>query len=333
MPGYQSWDGERQNRIAQSSVPVEIYVPVGDNSAVNILSAYASTSMTSLQTIDGLTDAQIAVSHIIDAANIGLHLGLGIPTGKKELSQESFVAAQQISRDYFNFRAASYGQGFSVSPGLSWAIPLTAKIVGGAGFAWQYHGAYRPIKDMPLEYQPGSEILVTAGLEFAFGLTGTLSLDGVINFYDADMLGDNELYQSGSKVILTAIFEKTQRFDRFRSSVSFRGRGKDKLRTVFSSQLQEEQERSNQNLLQLEALWQKRIGNSLDIGPIGDLRVYDETRDLRAITEAGGGIFGSLRMSPSMSLPVHAKIYRGWVSGGQSFSGIDLMLGLNYRLL
>src|SRR4030042_3523372 len=111
-----------------------------------------------------------------------------MPTGRKKLSMDEFITSYQISLNQYNFAVPNFGQGFNLAPGISWARPLKANIVFGAGISYQYRGPFEPFAGMSGKYDPGDEILLTGGLDFRLTETSTFSTDMIWNSYGADRL-------------------------------------------------------------------------------------------------------------------------------------------------
>ena len=90
MPLYQSWTFTEQSKVAEISIPLLLYFPMGRNLNIFLRGSQAKISG-DVTSLSGITDTQLAVSYYLEAANLIFNVGLNFPNGKKELTAEEFI--------------------------------------------------------------------------------------------------------------------------------------------------------------------------------------------------------------------------------------------------
>lgn len=199
-PTYQQFEDENQT-LTQWSAPLAVVIPFQDRWQMTLQGSGASTGGDNLQTLSGLADVRAALSYAqpVGDGSVIFSANVNAPTGKEELSREEFTTATLLSQNFYRFRVPSYGQGFGVGTGLTWAVPVTESIVLGIGGSVRYNGSYQPLLGQQEEYDPGEEGRLTAGVDVQLGRLSALSADVSVVTYGTDTLGESEQFQAGNQ--------------------------------------------------------------------------------------------------------------------------------------
>ena len=120
MPNFQMWSIESNYDISEISFPIMVYFPISRKFNLSLRSNQANIAG-DVNTLSGLADTQLSCSYHLENAHLVFNVGLNLPSGKKELTVTEFQTSSQIAYSYFNFKVPGFGQGFNVSPGISWA--------------------------------------------------------------------------------------------------------------------------------------------------------------------------------------------------------------------
>lgn len=132
-------------------------------------------------------------------------LGVNVPTGNSQHSNDEAIVASLLSTDLLGFREASWGRGFAVTSSVAVARTFGSFGLGLAG-AYSMRGKFKPSDDQAdLEYQPGSEARVRLGLDRNFG-NSTLTLGGTFISYTDDQAGGRNLFKAGNRVQFDASY-------------------------------------------------------------------------------------------------------------------------------
>lgn len=213
---YQMWRIQgSEYTVTQVAFPMILYVPLRDRFSLTVTHIPALSQWGRDYKIRGLSDTWVQGTFLSGNEKWMLNLGMGVPTGKTRLNNSEMVLSQSIiSQDMFRFRLPIYGQGFCLKAGGAFAYPVMEKLVLGIGGQYLMHTAYHPIqysyffrsgnaileKTADIQYKPGNETTVQAGLDFSPGENTKFMLDGVFTHYDKDILENTKTYGSGAKI-------------------------------------------------------------------------------------------------------------------------------------
>ncbi len=319
---YQKWTNENDNNVSQFSIPVFAVIPVNENFSVNLRGTQANTSSSVFEDLNGFTDSQAELNYFLPDYNLVFNLGVSLPTGKTELSLEEFLISGQLSLDFYNFQASNFGQGLGFAPGVSWAYQVNSNLVLGLGAAYQVNGAYKPLEGMAVEYDPGDEFLMTVGADYLINTTTSIAADFLFNTYGEDKLGNLSFFQPGNKIVTSLLFQKFIGFDELSISGRYRSRGQSRLATLTAE---------TPDNFAGKVLYKRRISSSVILGILGEARFYEEaTNNGNSVQEYGFGLAPRYALNDKTTVPVLFQYFLGNISGGQSFDGFDLRVGLNY---
>ncbi len=332
---FQTWSLGDSSRISEFSIPVSIYFPVNSRFSVSAFLAQASTSGEisgfSLQKLNGISDAQFSLNYYLEDKNVLFSLGGGLPVGKKELSLDEFATSVIVSQNAFNFQVPIFGQGFNLSPGLTWAKPLNEKTVLGLGASYQLKGAYLPIKDMPDNYDPGDEVLLTGGLDYQVSDVEALSFDLTVNLYGKDKVGDMEVYKSGTKIMAATQYKKYIGHDLLWWFGRFRNRAKSDIYATVATSASVKTQRDE---FESVGMYRKRLNPKTSLTYTAEARYFFKTDAIASAYQAGVGILPETQVSPNTRLQGRLKLFVGKENSmppeGETVVGFEVGAGIEY---
>ena len=239
-PAYQSLTQGEQT-ITQLSVPLEAYLPLGRKGGLSLRTAWAQVQGDGLADLSGLTDAQGYLSFYqpLGRGSVVVGLGVNLPSGQRELTRDEFATQVLLSRNEYDFQTSSFGLGLGLSPGLTVAVPLGEAVVVGIGGAYQYHGAFEPLENMPEAYKPGDELLVTGGLDIRLTQALSWAADVTYTTYRPDEVGEAEVFEAGNKLVGAAQLRYRSRTVQSWLYARYRSRAKNSLAAADSALVEE----------------------------------------------------------------------------------------------
>lgn len=323
MATAQVWETDADRYFGEVSMPIALRIPLGERASLSMRGAGAAAEGTNSTRVTGMTDVQAAVTYRLDVEDAVLLLSLGanLPSGKRELTNEEFATAFKLSRNLFRFREPSFGQGFNVAPGFMVALPLNDRIAVGGGVSYQLKGAYRPLESFADDYDPGDELLLTAGVDVRLHQTTYLSSDVTYTRYGRDRLGDEEAFGPGDKVVFTTQFQHQWSVHEVWLLGRFRSRAPSEV--PVDGMLVEEADKTIPD--QFEAFGHL----SFRFGPAtlrlrGEGRFFGATPTTDAQRVLGIGLEPAFHLSSSVTIPLRTMYYGGDFTGGELGLGMTL---------
>ncbi|MFH1942508.1 MAG: hypothetical protein ABIL68_10425 [bacterium] len=327
-PLYQTWSDDGGNTLSETSMPIYVYKPLGRNTSMGLLGGGATVGSEFSSELGGLIDTQIDFNYYIESSKIVLHSSVNLPTGKRKLSLEEFETSYLISLNMYNFQIPGFGQGLNISPGLSWAKPMSENVVLGLGASFQYRGAFQPFADMTGLYDPGDEILLTGGLDFRLNETSTFSADVIFTSYGKDKLDGDVSFQSGNKIVINAQFRLYHNhnelwlFGRYRS--------KDKNKIAIAGGMHEEDEKTIPDQVEFMGRYRMLMQKRIYVSVVADGRFFNETKVFNVVNIFGLGLTVEFPVSNGMSVPIRLKYFTGKIENGPTLSGLEFGVGLDW---
>jgi len=338
-PAYQRWSVEGDNQFSEFSIPIQIYFPFSRNWSVTLLGNQASakgealldSSSTirgqALPKLSGLADTQLSVRYFLETMNLALDLGLNLPSGKSELELQEFRTSAELSANIFDFQVPNFGQGFNVSPGLTWAVPVRDNLVFGLGASFQYKGSFKPVAGLIDDFDPGDEVLFTGGLDLRLNETTTLSSDLIFTLYGTDKIGDTEIFAAGNKLVANAQFRKYFDFNELWLFVRYRRSAKNELARVGVG-LIPEAKKTTPDQIEIMGHYQARFTRRFSMRFLAEGRIYQDTPAFEGVKLFGGGLTPIFLASANFQLLGHFKFLTGSFDGGDKLSGLEIGVGM-----
>jgi len=325
IPLFQHWSIGNDMSFSQLGFGFAAYAPLSQDLGISLQTSHVSTSG-DLASLSGIADAKLSLNYHIENPGLVLSCCVNLPTGKSGLTQDEFETSLLISNDVFDLQIPNVGQGLTVQPGIAWATSLGDKFSMGAGASYQYRAKYKPLADYG-DYDPGDEVFLTAGVDFRPGETSTFAADVVFTTYGADKLDGEDVFASGSKIAANAQFRKS--FSQHELLISTRYRSLSPGQIGIAGTLVPEEEKVFPDLLDISARFCLRVSNSLVVAFRADGRFYQQTAStLSGVNLFGVGLAPEITVSPSIMIPIRAKVQFGRLENGESLIGTELGLGI-----
>ncbi len=327
-PQYQSWSADGLS-YSEISTGIGQYYPLSRTASVSVRTAHAATGGDPAS-VSGLADIQLSGSYHLERYHMIFGLGLNIPSGIKEMTQEEFETSVLFSNTLFDFRIPTFGQGLTLNPSAVWAFPVNDNLVIGAGASYQYRGAFKPVKEFE-EFDPGDEVLLTGGVDARLNESNTVSLDLIFSFYGSDKLGSAEIFSAGTKFVARGRWGKSFGTNEFAVDVLYRTFAREEV--ALGSVLVQGEESLVPSQFELIASYQFAIRKSTRMRLSAGGRFYQETP--AAFTGASLFVLGAdpeFTLSQSIRIPVHFRLQAGSVKGGANLTGFDLGAGVKIAL-
>jgi len=327
LSSYQLWQSDNDD-ISEFSIPIQLYYPFSRSLSFSISGQQANASGDKYTTLSGISDTQLNLSYYLESVNIVVNSGINLPSGKKELTLKEFEISRILSLSYYNFRLPGFGQGLNLNFGATWAFPVSRNVVIGVGGSYQFKGSYKPLSDMEFDYNPGDEVLLTAGLDMAISRITSVSVDGIFTSYSSDKYNDIEIFRAGNKLTLALQFKHYIGYNNLFIYLRYRTRSKNSLPVVGS--LIDEAEKSIPNNFDLNAYYKFRMSNNFKLAILSTGRFYQASSLNDGVSIYGGGLSAEYLFNNNWSVLTNLKYYVGSYTNSDDFSGIEFLVGLSY---
>ncbi len=325
MPYYQRWSVRDNFDFSEFSTSVSLYVPAGREWSLLLRGLPASVNG-DVTRLSAFTDTQLGLSYHVENPDIVFTLGVNLPTGKKELTQDEFGTSIILSNSVFNLQVPNFGQGLNISPGLVYATPLSDDLVLGLGISYQYKGSYKTLANYD-DYNPGDEVVVTGGFDVRLEEATNLSADIVVTTYGTDKLGSDDVLSPSTKIAVNAQLLKGLGSDMLTLFGQFLLKGTSKF-TVGNLMI-DEVDKIEPNRFDLQGRYAARLSERFIMALIVEGRLYESTE----VNFAGKNMFGvgfdsDILLSKSLTLPVKMKYQTGALKDGTTLSSVSGGVGL-----
>jgi len=197
---------EEGNTLEQWSSHLWISAPIGRRTQVWAQSRVAGASATNRRSFDGWGDTQVGATAAWTVAQGSLvgSLRINLPSGRQNLRADQLDTSVLLGQPAFGADVASLGQGWNVTPGLTWAVPVGDRLMLGIGGSFRYLGGYVPLEGASEMYTPGNEVLLNAGLDVRLEPETAVSFDVAYTRYGTDEFDGVETVEPGNRWTLTA---------------------------------------------------------------------------------------------------------------------------------
>lgn len=197
-------DGSELESISLLSLPFEARAELASNVSLTARGAWAQGRVawrdgTEME-LSGPTDTELRLSWELARRAIRVELLGYLPSGKTTHDAEEAVVAGIIAADLLPFRISNWGSAGSVGMSVSGARRF-GKVGAGAAVAYRVSGDFDPVQDQQFVYEPGDELQVRLGLDYALTRSQKLSLALSYRSYEADIANETNLFQTGDRMI------------------------------------------------------------------------------------------------------------------------------------
>ena len=225
---YQRYTDDGED-ISEVSMPLGIRVPIGNNIALGLQTNYASVSGSDIETVSGIGDVQAIASYFqpVGVGSLVLSIGFNATTGNSALTFDELRTSTLAGQTAYDLRVPTFGQGLRVAPAVTYAFPVGERVALGLGASYQYRGPYEPLEDLPDQYDPGEEVLLTAGADLEITPTSSFSVDLSLGINGSDSFGpegNEQAFEPGNTVTATGQYLLLLGFHEIRAVARYRGR-------------------------------------------------------------------------------------------------------------
>lgn len=322
---YQRYvDGDA--RIEELTFPLSVFLPVTPELGLSLRASPARASGRALEPVGSVSDAQIGATYNKGFRRASLVMGLSanLPVGKTSLSAPEFDTSRRLSQNFYDFHLPILGQGLNVAQSLTVAVPIHERVVVGAGAAYQIKGPFAPSRAFPDEYDPGDELLLTAGLDVQLSSTSALSGDVTVTTYAGDTVGEEVVFGSGNRFTLTTQLLQYFRRDELRLIARYRSKGRSELPALDNAVT--ELERTVPNQAEIAGRYRLRLNENTTLALLAQGRYYSET------SAFGSKSLVDVAVAPEYVLSSTTLLLTRLACTLGSFSGVSAGAGLAFTL-
>lgn len=314
------------------STAIQATVPIGTRTSAQARMQYAQASGNALTTVAGPTDLKLNVQHLVPARQgyLVLALDTNVPVGENELSDEELQTTAQTSQRPYRFQVPTFGQGWTVAPGLSWITPVSADLVLGMGLTGRYQGGYRPLAASSVDYVPGNEIEGQVGLDYRLSPASTVALDVTTTYFGTDTEGDLDRFEARYNMSVRAQYYWQQDAQTLRMQARYENWPESRFRPVL---LMQDGVEAGDPITQqvLPSVWSGIVGyartltNTVHIGLRSDVQHYTATTRFDTATTV------RIQLAPQLQFStIRVGANSAYTFG--SFTGFEVGLSTALRL-
>ena len=331
---YTHWkleSADTTTEINQLTVPLTGYVPIRDNCEAYVFLRSSSNSLTRAQTdfdLSGLSDIRLQVNRSFREDQVLLSVGLNLPTGKKELTQdEELPVLQQLSRNYLSFPMRRFGEGFGFNILLGGAQRVGELRLGG-GAMYQFNGKYKPYRDTD-EYDHGDFISINAGADWPRD-PWTFNADAVFTHYFDDKVDGEKIFKQSTQFDIRVGAEYRSDVYEFTAGLGYLARG----RNTFYRPGQNIEERIFGNEFSLTGSFTRHFNQSWYLQPTAELRLIAENEQgFGSSNILGIGAVLGKTLGERTSVNLGGRFYTGGADDGNiDLNGFQVVAGLAVSL-
>ena len=322
---YQRFESDHGD-LTQLALPLSVTLPLARNLGLSVHTHYVTTEGDTLAAVGGMADTQVGVSYYraVGSGSTVVTVGINLPSGQRGFTVEEAETAFLVGQGFYGFSLPSLGQGFSVSPGLTYAIPVGERIAAGAGVSYQYRGAFRPSSDVADDYDPGDELAFTGGVDYRLTSGTALSIDLTYVAFGTDTWGDLA-YGSGDAVTVTAQARSTWRLHEVHLLGRLRSKGDSERSVVVGTPFGADSSIPAQARALARARF--RVTERIRANVLLQARYYEASALFdEAKTVADVGVGPEVRFTPRLAIVGRARLSFGDVSGFELGGGLTWSL-------
>lgn len=293
-PTYQYYETDAGRGLTQGSTTLTASVPLGQRVTVEARAGYAQMGGDRLARLRGLTDAvgRLTYAQPVGEGSLVLSTTVNAPVGRQELSADALRTTRYLSRNFYDFRVSSFSRGLSVSPRVTWAVPLTDRFAVGIGVGYQHQRGFEPQAGRG-EYVPGDGLGANGGFDYKLTPASALGVDVAFRRYAPDRLEGSRSFDAGARISGTVRYLFRSGFTTVRavaryanweeSTFGYRVGGPERGQVIPS------------HAMVLGSV-QTRLASAIDLQVRASGHRYAET------VQAGAKLFGRLSVSPAVEV-------------------------------
>ena len=276
--------------------------------------------------MSGVTDVQLALEYQVFFENSRLiaSLGMNLPSGTNQLSSSAYETAEQLALAQYGFNVPHFGQGGSFAPGLAFVTSVTPNMIVSLGGTYRVRSSFEPISELADQYEWGNELMLTfgAGAELSTGLS--LSADLIYTSYGEDKIGDVTVFQTGNQVVAQAQIHKNMN----NQDIWLTG----KYRTIDANEvlaegnIQTELLKSFPGFAKVTGQYSTKLSPTFRGSVVAESTWYEEDAAFEALGVYSIGIIPAFSVTPAVTIPLHARMIFGDLSGYEVGVGITAIL-------
>lgn len=202
-PTYQYYETDEGQVLTQLSTYLSAFVPITQQFTVLARAGYARMGGDGLKQIQGPTDVSGRVSYAqpVGEGSVVFQLRANAPTGKQNLTDEEAATTRPISQNFYDFRVSSFSRGASIAPQVTWAVPVTDRIVVGIGGSYQHQRGFQPQSGFTSDslYTPGDGVKVNGGVDYKITDVSAIGVNGTFRRYEEDEVKGAPQFDAGNQ--------------------------------------------------------------------------------------------------------------------------------------
>lgn len=318
--------------ISEGTFPVEFIYPIRDNLNLQV-SHSPALSRFGNSNISGLSDTWIRSSYSLPDNRTMFSVGVGLPTGKTELTNSEMIVTSLLSQNAFKFRLPVFGQGMTISAGAMYAYPVNDQLTLGTGVNYVFRGNYKITQGQGTKFNPGDQIGLNAGMDYIITPKMRTNIDVILNYYTADKMGSTEVFSSGPKLTAKAGFQYQVPFGLLWTRVSYRHKAKNE--SWDGQALVPESKNTNITQREIDLGGKIPLSDILMIMVNGEIRSYVENEVGDGWVDLAGFGFGyELQLSEKFALSMAFKVFFGdgdFNNLNPSLTGTEFHIGTQWN--
>ncbi|MBI5647850.1 MAG: hypothetical protein HY962_13050 [Ignavibacteriae bacterium] len=334
MPLYQQWSVEGEQSFGEFGSEVSVYLPLLREFAVTVRNTPVSTMGGGVERMSGLTDTQLGLLYHLEEARLVFSLGANLPTGQRSLTRDEFLSNVLLSNAALGMQVSQFGQGLNLNPGVLWSVPVGDAAAFGAGATYQYKGVFVPLTGSG-DYDPGDEILVTAGFHVSLADATSLALDLLYTRYGKDVFENEDVYAAGDKLV--AGLQYNTAFENNRLVLAARYRSHGKGQAPIAGVLAPALSKGEPNNADISASYSMYFSERFTLGLSLGFQYFEEVDTPVApgrLTTISGAMLAGVGLAPAFSptrditIPLRLRFQLGSMQGSRTLTGLEAGIGV-----
>ncbi len=323
--------------ISETTFPIEVIYPIQENFNIQVNHSPALSSFGD-SSLSGISDTWIRSSYRFSDDRAMVSVGLGVPTGKTKLGFFESDVSAMLGLNAFKFQLPVFGQGFTISAGIMYALPINEKITVGGGANFVLRNKYKiniPQGNQLVssEYNPGEQIGINLGCDYLIVPNLRTNFDFILGYYTTDKLmnsNDTTKFVSGPKYSFRGGLQYQVPIGYLWMMAFYRAKAKNETWDNQALVLVAEDKNTNITLRELEFGAIITLSKVFSLLPGIELRSYQENDYKKGQVDLYGGCLGyELQMLENLTLSMGAKFFFGqgeFMNSMRSLSGFELLV-------